>query len=85
MKTIWDYTIFRWVVIGLTVGLPVGYFWLVAKATTNASETKTSDNLRFKKGIDTLYDNDSVYVIHFVIDSVYKAAYEPLDPNDRDY
>lgn len=34
---------------------------------------------RDKKGIDTLYVGDSVFIIHFGIDSVYKAAYQPQE------
>lgn len=69
----------------IVVGIPVSYLYIMAKSNNRETDMLDLDNPRLKKGVDTLYVDDSVYVIHFVIDSVYKAAYEPEDDNDRDY
>jgi glucose uptake protein GlcU len=36
------------------------------------NKNKTEESLRSKNGIDTLYTDDSGYIIHFTIDSAFK-------------
>jgi hypothetical protein len=50
-----------------------------------STKVDVSDNPRDKNGVDTIYSDDSVYIINFKIDSAFKAKYQPQEQPERDY